>query len=584
MLARRLLLLALVAVLAAPALATVPAPPLDEADLNLPPDFAGPSGMRTMPTPLGPFNYLRELDQIAAFLAVWQVSNAASPNYGGMIEAESGELAGVIQTDNTLEAIWVWSRYRELTGRTTYDANVAAAWVYCLRYPAWLEEGSAGDDYYRVHNCAWGLTAVMQYEAATGDVTYASHATTCASYIRSHSLNLGVTNTWTQRLYAFCKGWAAGNLYLYAEAVGSAPLLTAALDQGQNVLSWLNAAPATRLGWEYWAMSAGTCVWGVCNSVFRADPAAGVAWIAANGGYLDVWQDWYNTNGYDWDSSWNVAYANAHYAMSDLAGDDPWYANGVLVTDALLSLDTDDDGGITAESIDLANEDMCWVTSYLAKFCLDRLIGTPRQNDVGVLRFVGVNDGDVFEVGQPIPIRPLVTNFGLADQTAVPVWFDVVWSRDEFVVDLPFAAMDTLTVNAGWLPPGPGFYTLVAGTGLAGDENPANDEFSVTVEYGDVTAVDLADADAAVRPLANPFSRVTGLSFALAQPSRVKIAIYDARGRLVARLHDGLLDAGVRTLAWDGRDGDGREVPAGVYLYRAQLGAESHVGKLLKTR
>ena len=38
--------LALVAALAAPALATVPAPPLDEADLRLPSDFGGPAGMR----------------------------------------------------------------------------------------------------------------------------------------------------------------------------------------------------------------------------------------------------------------------------------------------------------------------------------------------------------------------------------------------------------------------------------------------------------------------------------------------------------------------------------------------------------
>ncbi len=584
MLARRLSMLVLALALAAPALATVPVPPLDEAELRLPPDFAGPSGLRTMPAPLGPFNYLRELDQIAAFLAAWQVRDPASPSYGGMIEAESGDLGGVIQTDNTLEAIWVWSRYRELTGRTTFDNNVVAAWVYCLRYPAWLEEGDPGDDYYRVHNCAWGLTAVLQYAAATGDDTYASHALTCANYIRSHSLNLNVTNLWTQRLHAFCKGWAAGNLYLYAEAIGDATLRAAALAQGQDVLSWLNVAPATRLGYEYWAMSAGTCVWGVCNSVFRADPVAGVAWIALNGGYVDVWQDWYNVPSFDWDSSWNVAYANAHFAMSDLAGDDPWFGNGRLVTDALLSLDTDDDGGITAESIDPATEDMCWVTSYLAKFCLDRLIGAPAQDDVGVLRFVGVEDGDVFDIGQPIPIRPLFTNFGLADQTGVVVYVSVVSSREDYVVDLPFAAMDTLTVSAGWLPPGPGFYTLVAGTGLVGDENPANDEFSVTVEYGDVTAVDLADADAAVRPLANPFSRETGLSFALAQPSRVKITIYDARGRLVARLHDGLLGAGARTLAWDGRDGDGGEVPAGVYLYRAQLGVERYTGKLLKTR
>ncbi len=584
MFARRLLLVALVVALAAPALATVPAPPLDEADLRLPADFGGPVGMRTMPAPLGPFNYLRELDQIAAFLAVWQVSNPSSPNYGGMIEAESGDLAGVIQTDNTLEAIWVWSRYRELTGRTTYDANVAAAWVYALRYPAWLEEGSVGDDYYRVHNCAWGLTAVMQYQAVTGDLTYASHALSCGSYIRSHSLNLNVANQWSQRLNAFCKGWAAGNLYLYAEAVGDATLLSAALTQGQNVLSWLNASPAARLAYEYWAMSSGTCVWGVCNSVFRADPVAGAAWIAANGAYVDVWQDWYVVPGYVWDSSWNVANANAQFAMSDLAGADPWYANGVLVTDALLSLDTDDDGGITAESIDLASEDMCWVTSYLAKFCLDRLIGTPAQDDAGVLRFVGLDDGDVFEVGQPIPVRILATNFGLADQTGVSITLSGGWGDASYVHDLPFAAMDTITVDDGWVPAQSGSYVLTAVAHTANDANTANDAVTVHLHVGDLTATPDDAVVAAIRPTANPFGQETGLRFALSRATDVRVEIFDARGRRVARLQDGSMAAGTRTLGWNGRDDGGQEVPSGVYLYRAQIGADDYTGKLLKSR
>jgi hypothetical protein len=584
MLARLLLALALVAVLVAPALATVPAPPLDERDMQWPSDFGGPVGMLTMPPDLGPFNYLRELDQIAHFLARWQVSDTVSPNYGGMIEAESGDLGGVIQTDNTLEAIWVWSRYRELTGRTTFDANVAAAWVYALRYPAWLEEGSVGDDYYRVHNCAWGLAAVLKYQAATGDLTYASHAASCGAYIRSHSLNLGVANTWTQRLYAFCKGWAAGNLYLYAEATSDAALLSSALTQGQNVLTWLNAAPSQRCGWEYWAMSSGTCVWGVCNSVFRADPAAGVAWIAVNGGYVDAWQDWYTVPGYVWDSSWNVAYANAHFAMSDLAGPTPWYANAVTTTNALLSLDTDDDGGITAESIDLANEDMCWVSSYLAKFCVDRLIGTPAQNDAGILRFVGLNDGDAFELGQPIPVRILATNFGLADQPGVEVELSGAWGGASYTRNLSFAAMDTITVDGGWVPAHSGTYVLTAVAHTANDADSANDAVTVTLHVGNLTATPDDVVAVAVRPTMNPFGHDTGLSFALPRASDVRVEIFDARGRRVARLQDGQLEAGLRTLTWNGRDDGGREVPSGVYLYRARIGAQDHVGKLLKSK
>lgn len=568
---------------AAPALATVPAPRLSPEEMLMPSDVTGPAG-RPLPPDLGPFNYLREFDQIAAFLARWQVSNPSLPTYGGMIEAESGELGGVIQTDNTLEAIWVWSRYRELTGRTTYDANVAAAWVYCLRYPAWLEEGATGEDYYRVHNCAWALTAVLQYQAATGDMSYAGHAETCALYIRTHSLNLSVADGWAQRLNAFCKGWAAGNLYLYGEATGNAAYLDHGLLQGQDVLNWLNVAPLTRLRYEYWAMSAGTCVWGVCNSVFRADPAADAAWIALNGAYLDVWQDWYNTVGYDWDGAWNVANANGQFAMSDLAGPEPWYGNGVRVTDALLSLDTDDDGGIKAETIDPATEDMCWVSSYLAKFCVDRLIGTPAQDDAGVLRFVGLTDDATFAVGQPIPVRILATNFGLADLTGVVVTLNGGWGTASYTHDLPFAVMDTITVDPAWVPAHAGRYVLTAATHAAGDSNTGNDTVSVTLTVGDLTATPVDAIAAAMRPTVNPFSGSTGLSFALARPADVHLDIYDARGRLVTTLQDGALGAGACVLTWDGRDRQGREAPAGVYLYRGRLGTIEQAGKLLKVR
>ncbi len=569
--------------LATDAHATVPVPPRTPDDALIPPDIAGPQGMRTLPAPLGPFNYLREFAQIAAFLAQWQYPDAHSLNYGGEIEAESGELGGVIQTDNTLEAIWVWSRFRELTGRTDYDAYVANAWQYCLQFPAWNEEGSVGDDYYRVHNCAWGLTAVLQYQAATGDMNYESYAVTCAAYIRTHSLNLNVTDTWSQRLRAFVKGWAAGSLYLYAEAIGDPALMSTAVNQGQDVLAWLDAAPSARLGWEYWAMSAGTCVWGVCNSVFRDDPAAGSAWIDLDGGYVDVWQDWYNTVGYDWNSAWNVAYANGHFAMYDITGNTTYRDNGVLVTDALLSLDTDDDGGITAETVDQPTEDMTWVTTYLTKFCLNRLIGTPADDDVGILRFVGVNDGDVFGVGEPIPIAILATNYGLADQTGVSVTLSGDWGDASFTRDLAFAAMDTVAVDADWTPPS-GTYTLTATTSLPGDADPANDTVSVTVQVGTPSATPDGALAFGARPTVNPFGEATALRLALAHPAQVLVDIYDLRGRRVARLQNGPLDGGSQLVAWDGRDTSGRAAPSGVYLYRVQVGAASRVGKLVKVQ
>lgn len=583
---RRLFAAVCLLALASPALATAPAPdPATDssADWQLWLD-GGPRGDRVMPAPLGPFNYLREFDQIVGFLADWQVSDPDSSDYGGEIEAEAGYLGDVIQTDNTLESIWCWSRYKQLTGSTAYDDNIAAAWVYSTNYPAWLEEGAAGDDYYRVHNCAWGLTAVLMYAEATGDHSYDAYAETCAQYIVDHPLVIDGT-VWNQRLDAFCKGWAAGNLYIFSEATGNLTYRDSALIQGDDVLAWIDAAPAANLAAEYWAMSSGTALWGVCNSVFAYDPAYGQNWLATNAQYVDTWQDWYSVPGYDWDVAWNVAYGNAHFAIYDLTGDPAHLGYAKTIMDALLSYDTDDDGGIVSQSTDPVTEDMTWVTNYLCKFGVDRLMGDVYTNDTGVLRFGGIVDGQQFGPGETIPIVIQATNFGLAGQTGVTVELEGDYGTGSWTRNLPFVAVDTLVVNPAWTPPTPGSYTLTARTVLAGDENPANDALTITVHYDwPVGVPEPGLFSEAPRVTTNPFREGTGLRFALAAPASVRLEIFDVSGRRVATPVARRFDGGAQVLQWDGRGADGQILPAGLYLYRLAADEARHSGKLLKLR
>jgi len=137
------------------------------------------------------FNYLYEFAQIAQFCVDWQLDDPDSAEHGGMIEAESGDLWDVIQTDNTQEAIWVWCRYGELTGDTArFRENIEKAWFYCENFPAWKEEGNMGDDYYRDHNCAWGVAAEQRYRAVYGDDSYEWYRDSCADYMMHHPLNI----------------------------------------------------------------------------------------------------------------------------------------------------------------------------------------------------------------------------------------------------------------------------------------------------------------------------------------------------------------------------------------------------------
>jgi hypothetical protein len=63
----------------------------------------------------------------------------------------------------------------------------------------------------------------------------------------------------------------------------------------------------------------------------------------------------------------------------------------------------------------------------------------------------------------------------------------------------------------------------------------------------------------------------------------VRGEIYDLEGRLVRALA-GRFPSGAQSLVWDGRDGGGRPVPGGVYLYRLGSGAGAREGRILIVR
>ncbi|NIT54707.1 MAG: hypothetical protein GWN00_00225, partial [Aliifodinibius sp.] len=177
--------------------------------------------------PEGFYPYPAEMTEMAQFLSQWQVLDPTSPDYGGMIEAESGQLGDVIQTDNTQEAIVVWCQYTAFTGDSiTHRQNIDAAWDYIMNFPAYDEEGDPGDDYYRDHNCAWALWGEQWFRWVYSDTTYKWYADSCAQYMMEHRLFLATT---APSLNAFVTGWMAGNLYWYGEQNSSQAYMDSAL-------------------------------------------------------------------------------------------------------------------------------------------------------------------------------------------------------------------------------------------------------------------------------------------------------------------------------------------------------------------
>jgi hypothetical protein len=80
----------------------------------------------------------------------------------------------------------------------------------------------------------------------------------------------------------------------------------------------------------------------------------------------------------------------------------------------------------------------------------------------------------------------------------------------------------------------------------------------------------------------NPFNPSTTIEFALPQPEKVRLLIYDVRGNLVRTLLDGVEKSmGYHQQAWDSRNDRGESVGSGAYFYRLEAGSYSKTTKML---
>ena len=116
---------------------------------------------------------------------------------------------------------------------------------------------------------------------------------------------------------------------------------------------------------------------------------------------------------------------------------------------------------------------------------------------------------------------------------------------------------------------------FVLGTdSFVGGEGWYVDDVTMTYDGGQPVGVPLAPTSFALLPPTPNPSRTgrTTFSWALPQASTIRLALYDARGRLVRSLIDGARPAGPAFVDWDGRDERGQAVAAGLYFARLDAG------------
>jgi len=82
----------------------------------------------------------------------------------------------------------------------------------------------------------------------------------------------------------------------------------------------------------------------------------------------------------------------------------------------------------------------------------------------------------------------------------------------------------------------------------------------------------------------NPVVGASRIRYGLPKPAAVRLSVYSTLGALVRTLASGPEEAGYHQASWDGRDGRGREVGAGVYLLRMEAGSLMATRKLVVQR
>ncbi len=104
--------------------------------------------------------------------------------------------------------------------------------------------------------------------------------------------------------------------------------------------------------------------------------------------------------------------------------------------------------------------------------------------------------------------------------------------------------------------------------------------YDLNSDNGDVTS----PAVARLNCYPNPFSRELQVRLDLKEAGHCSLDVYNLRGQLVRHLHSGLLPLGEYATAWDGQDGAGKRLAAGIYLIRATTPSGRETRKLLLHR
>jgi hypothetical protein len=85
-------------------------------------------------------------------------------------------------------------------------------------------------------------------------------------------------------------------------------------------------------------------------------------------------------------------------------------------------------------------------------------------------------------------------------------------------------------------------------------------------------------------PAPNPFLSSTAVRYDLPREAPVRLSVHDVTGRRIRELVAAPRSAGRHSVIWDGRDGSGERVAAGVYFVRLSTPEDARTRKIVLLR
>ncbi|MBL8027639.1 MAG: T9SS type A sorting domain-containing protein, partial [Fibrobacteres bacterium] len=79
----------------------------------------------------------------------------------------------------------------------------------------------------------------------------------------------------------------------------------------------------------------------------------------------------------------------------------------------------------------------------------------------------------------------------------------------------------------------------------------------------------------------NPFNPSSRISITLPSTTEMRLAVYDANGRFVKELFNGIRLSGTHNFTWNGTNTSGIKVSTGLYFYRLTAGKETRIIKTI---